>query len=145
MWTRRARAALPLALSEARDNYERLGLDTQRVIQVGNEVRVLPWRGDAVNDTLAMWLGMLGLPATNEGLSVVLFGAERPRVIDALQDISELPLPKPEDLASLASNLIEEKWDWLLPEHLLRKGFGLRHFDVAVAQKACREMIASEP
>jgi ATP-dependent Lhr-like helicase len=136
---------LPLALSEARDNYERLGLDTQRVIQVGNEVRVLPWRGDAVNDTLAMWLGMLGLPATNEGLSVVLFGAERPRVIDALQDISELPLPKPEDLASLASNLIEEKWDWLLPEHLLRKGFGLRHFDVAVAQKACREMIASEP
>jgi ATP-dependent Lhr-like helicase len=138
-------AAANQLLSEARDNYERLGLDTKRVIQAGNEVRVLTWRGDAVNDTLAMWLTSLGLRATNEGLSVVCFGVERPRIIDALQDISELPQPEPEKLAALASNLIEEKWDWLLPEHLLRKGFGFRHFDLAGAQEVCREMIASEP
>ena len=43
------------------------------------------------------------------------------------------------------TNVVEEKWDWLLPDHLLRRGFGCRHFDVAGARDACKEMISCEP
>lgn len=131
-------------LSEARDNYHRLELGGSHLIQLGKEVRILTWRGDVVNDTLAIWLRTFGLSATNEGLSVVVFNSERDRVFDALADIVGLPPPKPEELAEAARNLIEDKWDWTLPLHLLQKGYGNRHFDSANAQSACREIVVSE-
>lgn len=48
--------------SKARDAYERLELDAQRVLASGNEVRVLTWRGDAVNDTLTVGSTRWALP-----------------------------------------------------------------------------------
>jgi ATP-dependent Lhr-like helicase len=132
-------------LSEARDNYDRLDLSAKRVIQNGKEIHVITWRGDVVNDTLAVWLRSLGLDASNEGLSVMLFDTSRNRVIDALEDIGELPLSRREELAALASNPIEEKWDWTLPDSLLRKGYGYRHFDPEGVQRLCREIAGLEP
>ncbi len=131
-------------LSEARDTYSRLDLERTRVIEVGNEVRILTWRGDAVNDTLAVWLTSLGLNAANEGLSVAAFHSTRARVLDALLDFAEIPALGPETLAAAARNPLVEKWDELLPAKLLYKGYGLRHFDIAGAQAACRQIVAGE-
>jgi ATP-dependent Lhr-like helicase len=120
-------------LSEARGNYQRLALGSSHLIQLGKEVRILTWRGDVINDTLAMWLRAFSLSATNEGLSIVVLNSEQDRVLDALADIA--------GLAETARNLIEDKWDWTLPLHLLRKGYGNRHFDAEMAQSACRDIL----
>lgn len=132
-------------LSESRNTYSRFDLDHKRVIEMGNEVRILTWRGDAVNDTVSLWLNGLGLHSTNEGVSTAVRGADRARVIDALFDIANAPAPQPESLAAAAQNTMVEKWDALLPENLLLKGYGYRHFDIAGAQTVCREILAAEP
>jgi ATP-dependent Lhr-like helicase len=132
-------------LREGRESYQRLGLDKVRVLAVGRDVHVLSWRGDAVNDTLAVWLAGMGLSASNEGLSLVVFGETQERVVDALMDVRDAETPAPEELARGADNLIAEKWDWVLPEGLLRKGFGWRKFDIAGAQEVCEDILASEP
>lgn len=131
-------------LSEARETYDRLGLDRTRLIQVGREVRIFTWRGDVINDTLAIWLGTLGLSSANERLSVVVFDIDRERVLDALDDIVGLDPPEPGQLAAAAHNLMEDKWDWTLPLHLLRKAYGSRHFDASGAQHVCAGIMASE-
>jgi ATP-dependent Lhr-like helicase len=78
-------------------------------------------------------------------LSVVVFDESRERVIDALMDVRDAPAVPPEELARSARNLLVEKWDWVLPEGLLRKGFGWRKFDVAGAQAVCGEILQLEP
>lgn len=132
-------------LEEARGNYRRLRLNSQQVVQSGGQVRILTWRGDQVNDTLAVCLAGRELSASNEGLSVGVFHAEREQVIDALMGIGQMPPPLPEELATKAQNLIREKWDALLPEPLLRKAYGVRSFDTAGTQELCAQIIADEP
>lgn len=132
-------------LSEGQASYRRLGLDRARVLEVGKDVHVLTWRGDAVNDTLAVWLSSMKLQVSNEGLSVVVFDESRERVADALLDVSEAPLISPDHLAQFAENLVVEKWDCVLPEALLRKGFGWRKFDIAGAKAVCAEILGTEP
>jgi ATP-dependent Lhr-like helicase len=132
-------------LAEARENYRRLELHSHQVISSGQQVRILTWRGDRVNDTLAAWLGSRGFSSANEGLSVGVFHAQRDAVIDALLDLSQAPALTGERLAEKAQNLIREKWDSLLPEPLLRRAFGLRSFDVPAAQALASQIIADEP
>ena len=132
-------------LSEGQASYRRLEFDSVRVLAVGKDVHVLTWRGDAVNDTLAAWLNSLKVSASNEGLSVVVFDESRERVIDALIDIREAPHSSPDHLAQWVENLVVEKWDWVLPEALLRKAFGWRKFDIAGAKAVCEEILGLEP
>lgn len=131
-------------LEQARSNFHRLNLNTHQVIASGNQVRVLTWRGDRVNDTLAIWLTRLGLNAANEGLSVGIFNTERNRVIDALTEMAQLQAPSHAELAAAAENRLMDKWDGLLPEALLNKGFGYRKFDIPQVQELCRELVAEE-
>jgi ATP-dependent helicase Lhr and Lhr-like helicase len=132
-------------LDEARDTFRRLELSRQQVVTSGDEVRIFTWRGDRVNDTLALWLTRLGLRATNEGLSVGVFHSERGAVIDQLTNIAEGPALSATELAALAENRIVEKWDGLLPEALLNKGYGARMFEMEGTRELCREIVAEEP
>jgi ATP-dependent helicase Lhr and Lhr-like helicase len=132
-------------LEEARANYRRLQLDSRQVIGSGNQVRILTWRGDRVNDTLAVCLRSQGLSAASEGLSVATLDVSRERVIDALMNVAQMPPPNPQALAEQVQNLIREKWDGLLPEPLLRKAYGLRSFDIGATQELCGQIIADEP
>jgi ATP-dependent Lhr-like helicase len=128
-------------LAEARASYARLGLDRRQVLESGSEVRVLTWRGDRVNDTLATWLTRLGLTAANEGLSVGVFDARSSEVLAALRRILEDPPPTEAQLAQAVRNPTEQKWDWVLPDALLRKGYGFRRFDLEGARQACAQML----
>jgi hypothetical protein len=84
------------------------------------------------------------LNAANEGLSVGVFHTDRDRVMDAFTDIAEGKPPSPAELAAVAGNRILEKWDGLLPEALLNKGFGIRKFDLEQTQALCAEILAEE-
>jgi ATP-dependent Lhr-like helicase len=131
-------------LDEGRASYARLDLARRQVLQSGNDVRVLTWRGDRVNDTLATWLMRLDLEATNEGLTIGVFDVRRKKVLAALRSIAEGPGPTEGELATEVRNAIEQKWDWALPDALLRKGYGRRRFDIEGAQHACAALLATE-
>jgi ATP-dependent Lhr-like helicase len=130
-------------LDEARESYRRLDLDARQVIASGKEVRILTWRGDRVNDTLAIWLIKLGFSASNEGLSIGVFDTEIEKVIAALRQISEEPAPSETELAKAVKNPLVQKWDEFLPDSLLRKGYGRRRFNVEGAKEVCEEILKS--
>ena len=138
-------ATAQLLLTEGRDNYRRLQLKSKQVISDGKDVRIFTWRGDRINDTLAVWLNSMDMPAANEGLSVGVFNTERERVIGSLLNIAQAPAPTAQDLAAHAQNLTVEKWDWVLPEALLRKNFGHRKFDIEGTLNTCSSLLSQEP
>lgn len=129
-------------LAEARDSFARLGLGKTRILQCGNEVRIFTWKGDWVNDSLALLLGREGASATNEGLSIAVMGAEISNVLGALRKVGNSGEVPPEALASEVKNKLREKWDWLLPDDLLCKSFGSMELDVPGAVAVARDLVA---
>ena len=128
-------------LAEARSAYARLNLDNESVLAFGNEARVFTWRGDWVNDTLALMLARRDVKATNEGLCLVVFNTELDRLRDILCDIANDDPPKPEDLARSVQNKARAKWDGLLTDELLCKSFASRELDVLGAIATTQAMI----
>lgn len=121
-------------LNEAREFYQLADLSNNWLFTKGNDAVLLTWRGDWVNDGLAMLLANVGLSATNEGVALTVSGISPDRLSDALADIAELPAPDPIQVLAEAKNLLREKWDWALPEPLLRRSFASLHLDLVGAQ-----------
>jgi ATP-dependent helicase Lhr and Lhr-like helicase len=130
-------------LGEARQNYDRLGLDRRAIIAVGANVHLFPWDGDVVHDTLALLLSLRGLRAENEGLSVTVFGVGPGPVADALEELAAQPEPDNEALAASVKNKIREKWDGLLPDRLRCAGFASSALDVDAARVACTALVST--
>jgi len=125
-------------LAEGRSAYARLELDTRNVVQFGSEVRIFTWRGDWVNDTLVLMLGRKGIKASNEGICLVAFHAERDHLGRLLYDIAHDDPPAADALAGPVQNKVREKWDWLLPDALLCKSFASEELDVPGAMSAAK-------
>lgn len=71
-------------LEEARDTFRELQLREQAFITQGCDIRVFTWRGDWVNDTLVLMLGLRGLRAINEGMCIAVMDSEFACVHDVL-------------------------------------------------------------
>lgn len=117
-------------LREARETYTRFNLEQKSIFQSGNEVRVFTWKGDWINDTLAIMFASRGLKASNEGLFVVVFNEEANRVFAILREIANKPVPAGETLAETVQNKYCDKWDSLLTNALLCKTFATCNLDV---------------
>ena len=128
-------------LREARDNYDRLDLDHKWILQMGNAVQTLLWRGDCVNDTLVLMLQAKGFQGMNEGISISIRDTTQSRVRDALAMFCESTTIDPVELASKVENKIREKWDGLLPEDLLSASFASANLDVQGAKKALQRLL----
>lgn len=122
-------------LAEARDFYRRANLDTVQLFQRGNEAVLLTWRGDWVNDGLAMLLASIGLTATNEGICLTVPGATTDRLLDALAEIAGMTDLDPVVILADAKNIIREKWDWAMPDGMLRRSFASLHLDLVEARR----------
>ena len=129
-------------LSEARKTFRRLGLDTQTVIPVGDGIRIFPWKGDWVMDTLTLVLKRRGYRTENEGLCLRARGVEPEIVSDTLFDLSEGAFPTEAELANEILNKVREKWDWLLPEDLLSRNFASHNLDISGAKKYFSELVS---
>ncbi|WP_018990863.1 DEAD/DEAH box helicase [Aromatoleum toluclasticum] len=121
-------------LSEARDFYRRANLDTVQLFQRGNEVVLLTWRGDWVNDGLAMLLAGVGLAATNEGVALTVPRVSTDRLFDALAEIAEMSVLDPVVVLADAKNILREKWDWAMPDEMLRKSYASLNLDLIEAR-----------
>mgnify|MGYP007116911921 FL=1 len=98
-------------------------------------VRVMGNSGGTGNGGLAMLLAAMGLRANNEGVALTVPGASTDRLLDAVAKIGEMTDLDPVRVLAEAKNILREKWDWTMPEELLRKSFGSLNLEL---DEACR-------
>lgn len=127
-------------LEEARRHYAAASLATRMLVPAGSSVLLLTWRGDWVNDALVLMLSRYGLTAVNEGIAIRVYQPDGNRVLDALGEIATEAGTDPVVMLSEVKNLYREKWDWALPEDLLRKSFASSLLDMRGAVKVAAEL-----
>jgi ATP-dependent Lhr-like helicase len=129
-------------LKEARTNYKARGLYQTYLLDQGAEVLVLTWLGDASNEALACLLQRRGFTASPSGPGVEVQKGESTieDVKDVLFDAGVDETPPLEILLADTKNLAREKWDWTLPESLLRETYASLHLDVEAALEWTRSL-----
>lgn len=122
-------------LVEARACYRRMELSSQVVVDQGSEVMLLTWLGDAANEAIACLLIRRGFTATpsGPGVEVLKGGHTTEEVLDALIDAAVDEPPPLGVLLADVQNLQREKWDWALPDRLLRKAYASQYLDLEQA------------
>ena len=127
-------------LGEARTHFSHYGLEYRNIVPNGSETVVFTWRGDRVNDTLAVWFKHLGQIAQNSGAAVRVFACESDTVV-ALQRMVSDPPPEAAVLADCVRNKLSEKYDWLLDEPLMNAEYASRKLDVSGAHELVKTLV----
>jgi ATP-dependent helicase Lhr and Lhr-like helicase len=130
------------ALESARQVYRSLKLESHYVLSWGDVTLMLPWDSDAAHDTIAAWLRQRNLDASNEGIVIRVQTRKPDQVHDAMLDLAEAPSVADAELLPAGDVPIQEKWEWLLPNGLLRRQYASRVFDVPAAVIAARRVSA---
>ena len=122
-------------LDEARQEYARLDLDNKVALDQGHEVLLLTWLGDAANEALACLFLRRGFTAmaAGPGVEVHKKSGGIDEVLDALSDFAVEDVPELDVLLADVKNLAREKWDWALPDALLRKAYASQYLDLTKA------------
>ena len=131
-------------LQEGREHYRRAGLKTTQVTQLGAEVELLTWRGDWVNDALALLLTQRGLPSNNDGLVISVSRGSKDKVIEVLRGISQLDNLDPVVLLAEAKNTLREKWDWAMPDEMAKRSFASLCLDLEGVRDTARALYMQE-
>jgi ATP-dependent Lhr-like helicase len=119
-------------LAEGRKQYADRALSTEFVLNQGRELMLLTWLGDSANEAIAALLirrGFVANPA-GPGVEVRLDGRTAEDVLDALSDAAVDEPPPLDMLLQDVSNHQREKWDWALPDELLRKAYASLNLDL---------------
>lgn len=122
-------------LAEARSEYTRMDLDNRTAVDQGQEVLLLTWLGDATNEAIAcLYLrrGFMAM-ASGPGVEVRKQSGGLEEVLDVLADAALDDEPSIDVLLADAKNLAREKWDWALPESLLRRAYASQYLDLEEA------------
>lgn len=121
-------------LAEARANYKARDLKNVYLLDLGGHIQVMTWLGDAANEALACLLQRLNFAAaaSGPGVEVAKKGSVED-LRDALLDIGCEEAPPLETLFAETKNLGREKWDWALPDPLLRKAYASLHINLPEA------------
>jgi ATP-dependent Lhr-like helicase len=118
-------------LLEGRDAYARRNLSSVDLLDQGNETLLMTWLGDAANEALACLLNKHGFKAFAGGPAIEVHKGQRrnQNILAALSQIATQPQPPLEELLANTKNLQREKWDWALPDHLLRISYASLNLD----------------
>jgi len=117
-------------LTEARSNFVQLGLDKEFAIPAGGGVRLFPWKGDWVMDTLRLVLAHRGYKVENEGVSLIVRNASLDSLSDDIFDLAQGAFPSEEEITRGLLNKAQEKWDRLLPDTLLDRNYVSHNLDI---------------
>jgi ATP-dependent Lhr-like helicase len=122
-------------LAEGRANYAARNLSQTYLVDQGAEVVILTWLGDSANEAIACMLQRRGFTAAagGPGVEVLKRGSTAEDVVDVLLDAAADDAPPLELLLRDARNLQREKWDWSLPDGLLRKAYASLHLNLEEA------------
>jgi ATP-dependent Lhr-like helicase len=132
-------------LSEGRANFAAMELPALKVLDQGNELLLLTWLGDSANEALAWLLGSKGYvaQAAGPGVEVIKRGASIEKITSSLHSIATEALPPLNVLLPDIERLQREKWDWVLPDDLIRKGFTATNLNLTEAKTWAVEYVAS--
>lgn len=124
-------------LAEARQGYADRNLGSTFVIDQGKVLYILTWLGDAANEAIACLLIRRGFIATSAGPGVeVQKGLHTTEeILDALIDTAIEDPPPLNVLLADVKNLQREKWDWALPDDLLRIAYASLYLNLDEALK----------
>jgi ATP-dependent Lhr-like helicase len=119
-------------LMEARSNYAARGLSTATYLDQGADVLLLTWHGDAANEAVACLMRQRGFVANSAGPGVEVMKSEASvdGILDAVMEAGLEEPPALDVLLEDVSNLQREKWDWALPDKLLRKAYASLNLNV---------------
>jgi ATP-dependent Lhr-like helicase len=112
-------------LKEARAKYASLRLKEDFVIDQGRELLLVTWLGDAANEAIACILRFKGLAAHATAIGIEVRKLERStsEVVGVVVGAGTDDVPELDRLLADAKNLRREKWDWALPNGLVRKAY----------------------
>lgn len=129
-------------LAEGRTNYAVRNLVGDFIVDQGREVVVLTWLGDAANEALACLLRRRNytVNAAGPGIEVLKGESTAEGIVDALIDAAADEPPPLDMLLADVSNLQREKWDWALPDSLLRKAYASLYLDIDEALSWARTL-----
>lgn len=130
-------------LREGRAAFRELGLDRRFWITHDSQIYLFPWKGTRLLDALRLALRRWRLDVTTHHCCVVVDTSDTERVFTALREIAQSP-PNPEILAAMDDNLCTAKYDYLLPEGLLRKTVTANKLDITALTSACRTLVGAE-
>ncbi|HMN06818.1 MAG TPA: DEAD/DEAH box helicase [Flavobacteriales bacterium] len=124
-------------LSQGRETYSRMLLSNRHWTEHGSELILWTWLGDEVNEALAALLKYGSIPAQSEGAYVSIHRGAMPliTVFDQIRRISDQEIPNTDDLLHNAKGLRREKWDWALPDSLMRQSYASLNLDLPAAHE----------
>lgn len=132
-------------LAQARDYARKHDIEHHAVYRDKTHVVLATWRGDWINDALALLLRAQGLNASNRGVTVDVASVTPVTVLDALRKIgAEGEASAAKAFASIDS-ADREKWDWALPDDVKRAAYASVSLDFAQAIQVARTLASSEP
>lgn len=134
-------------LAEGREAYARHNLASEFVLDQGREVLLMTWLGDAANEAIACLLIRRGFVAAPSGPGVEVVKSDRATqdVLDALADAAVDDMPPLDMLLADVKNLAREKWDWALPDSLLRRAYASLYLDLDEGLAWVRETCHPQP
>ncbi|MGB3527662.1 MAG: DEAD/DEAH box helicase [Flavobacteriales bacterium] len=119
-------------LTQGRQTYLRMELANRCITEHGSELILWTWLGDGVNESLAALLrhGSLQAQADGPGITILKGALSSTSVVAILDRIKEAEVPSIDVLLHDARALRREKWDWALPDHLLRMSYASLNLDL---------------
>jgi ATP-dependent Lhr-like helicase len=107
-----------------------LNLDNIFILSNGENVSILPWKGDKIISTLTMMLISSGFNASCYSGIIEVTKTNIMDVINSLKKFKYENVFTNSKLAELVPNKMTEKYDYLLPSTLLIDGYGVKSFDI---------------
>ncbi|RQO54472.1 DEAD/DEAH box helicase [Paucibacter sp. KBW04] len=128
-------------LMEAREAYRVRNISTEFVLDQGRHFLLLTWLGDSANEALACLLRSRGFTAaaTGPGIEVQKAHWSIRDIFEVLLDLANSEPPSFEQMLDDVSNLQREKWDWALPDGLLRRAYASIYLDIPEALAWAKE------
>ncbi|MDQ2820118.1 MAG: DEAD/DEAH box helicase [Pseudomonadota bacterium] len=117
---------------EGRNAYRRYMLTSHLLIGTGDSHLLFTWLGDAKNEAIAMMLRATGMGVALMGPALAISGpgATPELIISRLRAIAAASIPSANALLQHAQNLTQEKWDWALPDRLLKNSYASLKLDI---------------
>ncbi|NQT63968.1 MAG: DEAD/DEAH box helicase [Candidatus Marinimicrobia bacterium] len=118
-------------LEEARKYFREFQLSKSIIYKSGKDSLVFLWKGDRIQNTLALMLKSKGLKVTIDGLSITVTDCDAEDLINHLRSIQAEVLINGQELAFNVTNKVNEKYDQYLGEDLLRADYASRYLNVS--------------
>jgi len=132
-------------LTEARETFDHLGLRQYSLRRHEDHILLFPWVGDRAQMALVLALAMQNVPATSNGLAVVVPVKYQDLLTVALPTLAEGPAPDARALAQLVPDMKRAKYDGYLGDDLLARCYASEHIDAARVPNIAAELLARLP